>query len=51
MDLLINQNKPEDQQDYKLYYVRDEQWTKLTAKDIGQLWSMQSLNKEAHQGP
>ena len=34
MDLLINQDKPEDQQDDKLYYVRDEQWTKLTAKDM-----------------
>ena len=34
MDLLINQDKPEDQQDDKLYYVRDEQWTKLRAKDL-----------------
>ena len=34
MDLLINQDKPEDQQDDKLYYVRDEQSTKLTAKDM-----------------
>ena len=34
MDLLINLDKPEDQQDGNLYYVRDEQWTKLTAKDM-----------------
>ena len=34
MDLLINQDKPEDQQGNKLYYVRDEQWTKLAAKDM-----------------
>ena len=34
MDLLINQDKPEDQQDDKLYNVRHEQWTKLTAKDM-----------------
>ena len=35
MDLLINQDKPEDQQQgNKLYYMRDEQWTKLTAKDM-----------------
>ena len=34
MGLLINQDKPEHQQDNKLYYVRDEQWTKLTEKDM-----------------
>ena len=34
MDLLINQGKPEVEQDDKLYYLRDEQWTKLTAKDM-----------------
>ena len=34
MDLLINQDKPEDQQHDKLYYVRNEQWTKITAKDM-----------------
>ena len=34
MDLLINQDKPADQQGDKLYYVRDKQWTKLTAKDM-----------------
>ena len=34
MDLLINQDKPADQQGDKFYYVRDEQWTKLTAKDM-----------------
>ena len=34
MDLLINQDKPEDQQDDKIYYVMDEQWTKITAKDM-----------------
>ena len=33
MNLLINQDKPDDQQDDKLNYVRNEQWTKLTAKD------------------
>ena len=33
MDLRINQDKPDDQQGDKLYYVRDEQWTKLTAND------------------
>ena len=51
MDLLINQDKPEDQQDDKLYYVRDEQWTKLTAKDMRTALVNASLNKEAHQGP
>ena len=34
MDLLINQDKPVDQQGNRLYYVMDEQWTKLTAKDM-----------------
>ena len=34
MDLLINQDKPADQQGNRLYYVMDEQWTKLTAKDM-----------------
>ena len=34
MDLLINQDEPEDQQHDKLSYLRDEQWTKLTAKDM-----------------
>ena len=34
MDLLINQDKPEDQQGNKLNYVIDEQWNKLTAKDM-----------------
>ena len=31
MDLLINQDKPADQQGNRLYYVMDEQWNKLTA--------------------
>ena len=34
MDLLINKDKPADQQCNRLYYVMDEQWTKLTAKDM-----------------
>ena len=34
MDLLINQDKPADHQCNRLYYVMDEQWTKLTAKDM-----------------
>ena len=34
MDLLINQDKPADQQGNRLYYVMDEQWTKLTSKDM-----------------
>ena len=34
MDLLINQYKPENQQGDKLYYVRNKQWTKLTARDM-----------------
>ena len=34
MDLLINQDKPADQQGNRLYYVMDEQWSKLTAKDM-----------------
>ena len=34
MDLLINQDKPADQQGNRLYYVMDEQWTKLTAKEM-----------------
>ena len=34
MDLLINQDKPADQQGSRFYYVMDEQWTKLTAKDM-----------------
>ena len=34
MDLLINQDKPTDQQGIRLYYVMDEQWTKLSAKDM-----------------
>ena len=38
MDLLINQGQPENQLDEKLYYVRDEQWTKLRAKDMRTAW-------------
>ena len=38
MDLLINQDKPEDQPDDKLYYMRDKHWTKLTAKDMRTAW-------------
>ena len=34
MDLLINQDKPADQQGNRLYYVMDEQWTKLIVKDM-----------------
>ena len=34
MNLLINQDKPDDQQDYKLNYVIDDQWTKLTGRDM-----------------
>ena len=34
MDLLINQDKPEDQKCNRLYYVMEEQWTKLTEKDM-----------------
>ena len=34
MDLLINQDKPVYQQGNRLYYVMDEQWTKLTATDM-----------------
>ena len=34
MDLLINQDKPADHHGNRLYYVRDEKWTKLTAKDM-----------------
>ena len=34
IDLLINQDKPAEQQGNMLYYVMDEQWTKLTAKDM-----------------
>ena len=34
VDLLINQDKPADQHGNRLYYVMDEQWTKLTAKDM-----------------
>ena len=31
MNLLIKQDRPTDQKYNKLYYVIDEQWTKLTA--------------------
>ena len=34
MDLLIIQDKPEDKQGDKLYYVSEEQWTKLTSNDM-----------------
>ena len=34
MDLLINQDKPADQHSNRLYYVMDEQWIKLTEKDM-----------------
>ena len=34
MDLLINQDKPVDQCSNRLYYVMDEQWTKLTTNDM-----------------
>ena len=34
MGLLINQDKPADKQGNRLHYVMDEQWTKLTAKDM-----------------
>ena len=34
MNLLIKQDRPADQKYNKLYYVMDEQWTKLTALDM-----------------
>ena len=34
MDLIINQDKPPNHQGNRLYYVMDEQWTKLTAKNM-----------------
>ena len=33
MDLLINKEKAADQHSNRLYYVMDEKWTKLTARD------------------
>ena len=34
MNLLMEQDRPADQKYNKLYYVMDEQWTKLTALDM-----------------
>ena len=34
MDLLINQDRPADEKYNKLYYLMDEQWTKLTEHDM-----------------
>ena len=34
MNLLIKQDRPTDQKYNKLYYLMDEQWTKLTAHDM-----------------
>ena len=34
MNLLIKQDKPADQKGNRLHYVMEEQWTKLTAKDM-----------------
>ena len=34
MILLIKQDRPPDEKYNKLYYLMDEQWTKLTAHDI-----------------
>ena len=34
MNLLIKQDRPVDQKYNKLYYLMDEQWTKLTAQDM-----------------
>ena len=34
MNLLIKQDRPADQKYTKLYYVIDEQWTKLAAHDM-----------------
>ena len=34
MNLLIKQDKPDDEKYNKLYYLMDEQWTKLTAYDM-----------------
>ena len=51
MDLLINQDKPADQQGNWLYYVMNEQWTKLTAKDMRTALVNANLSKEVHQGP
>ena len=34
MNLLIKQDRPDDEKYNKLYYLMDEQWTKLTAYDM-----------------
>ena len=34
MNLLIKQDRPDDEKYDKLYYLMDEQWTKLTAYDM-----------------
>ena len=34
MNLLIKQDRPADEKYNKLYYLMDEQWTKLTAHDM-----------------
>ena len=34
MNLLINQDRPTDKKYNKLYYLMDEQWTKLTTHDM-----------------
>ena len=38
MNILIKKDRPADQKYNMLYYVLDEQWLKLTAHDMGQLW-------------
>ena len=47
MDLLINQDKPADQHGNRLYYVMDEQWTKLTAKDMRALVNAKSEQRSS----
>ena len=52
MDLLINLDKPADQHGNRLYYVMDEQWTKLTAKDMRTaLVNEKSEQRSSSKGP
>ena len=47
MNLLIKQDRPADQKYNKLYYVLDEQWTKLTAHDMSSALVNEKLEKQS----
>ena len=52
INLLIKQDRPDDEKYNKLYYLMDEQWTKLTAYDMrSALIDEKQENLNSHMSP